>query len=78
MILSKYLFLDDKQKEKLDTWLESLPEPPYDTETCTFEGQEFSFKGYETGIGEVLYVETRIDNTIFRCYLAYDDNGELT
>lgn len=74
--LLKYLKLDDKQLEVLNKWLESLPPHPAD-ETCTMDQHAFNVTCYGTGIGDVFYVWTYINDEEYSVHLEYDDDGEI-
>lgn len=73
----KWLRLDDAQSYKLQEWLDRLPTLRDIHDGATFEGHPFSAHYYSTGIGDVFYVETRIGDVVYRCHLAYDDEGSL-
>ena len=73
-MFADYLNLDDKQKEKLNKWLETITLVNDPNEDCSMAGPMLSFHYYPSGIGDVIFVMASDDDV---CNLSYDDNGEL-
>ena len=75
-----WLVLDDKQKQKALAWFDDLPDTRQDPDEMTscMSGHAVQVCYYSSGIGDVFYLHTIINDTPYQCSLAYNDDGELS